>query len=447
MLRAAEEEAVTGRLTQPFSSRYVLALAIPALGALAADPLLSLVDTAFVGRLGVVPLAALGVDVSLFSFAFALFNFLAYVTTPLVAQARGRGDMAESGRVVVRAVVLALAIGVLSAAALGGAAPLFVRVMQAGPAVVAPAVTYLRVRALAVPALLLITAGHGSYRGFQDTRTPLYVTLVANGLNAVFDPLLMFRARMGLAGAAWATAGAQWVGALWFLWLLARRAREEGWPLGFPALSELAAFLRLGGVLVARTLFVVGSLTAATAAAARIGTREVAAHQVVQQVWFLMAMIVDALAIAAQALVGDLIGRGDSAGARALADRLFRWGLVTGVVLGGAFLGLRPVLGGLFSADPGVTGQVATIVPIAAGMQPLAALVFVADGVFLGVLRLRLLAVSTGIGLAVTVGLLVATLVLGWGLVGVWWAVCGMVAGRAVVLGGGYLSGLTTSRA
>ena len=428
-------------------NRRILALAWPALGALAADPLLSLVDTAFVGRLGTESLAALGIDTALFAFAFAIFNFLAYATTPMVAQARGRGELAESGRVVVRGLVLALGIGVGAGGLLAVFARPLVQAMQAGSEVVEPAVAYLTVRAVAVPALLVITLGHGAFRGFQDTRTPLLVTLLANGLNAVLDPLLMFGAHLGLVGAAWATVIAQMIGAGVFLGLLHRRARAEAWRLHPPRLAELRPFLRVGSILIIRTLLLVAALTAATAVAARVGTVAVAAHQIVQQIWFLLAMTVDALAIAAQSLVADRIGNGDEVGARSIANRLFAWGLVTGVGLAAAVGFLGGLLGPLFGVEPDVAEVIEQVVPVAALMEPVAALVFVADGVFLAVLAVRLLVSSTFAGMVAALVVLGATLIFGWGLVGVWWGIAAMIGARAIVLGRAYRSGLTASRA
>ncbi|GIU92951.1 MAG: MATE family efflux transporter [Acidimicrobiia bacterium] len=429
------------------SNRRILRLAVPALGALAADPLLSLIDTAFVGRLGAVPLAALGVDVALFSLAFALFNFLAYATTPLVASARARGDVSGSGKVILQSATLAVVIGVSSGFVLAVFAPTLVGWMQASGEVVEPAVEYLRVRALAVPALLIVTVGHGAYRGLQDTRTPLIVTLAVNGLNAILDPLLIFGAGLGIAGAAWATVSAQWIGAAVFVRLLAGRARLERWPRSPGRPTEMVPLLKEGGVLVARTLFLLLSLTAATAAAARVGTVPVAAHQVVAQVWFLLAMVVDALAIAAQALVADLAGRGAWAAARSLVARLIRWGLATGAVLGLLVWLAADQLGPLFTSDPAVTAAVASVAPIAAAMQPAAAVLFVLDGVFLGLMRTRWLAVSTAVGLVATLAVLFLTLWAGWGLRGVWWAVTSMVMGRLLVLSWAYRSGWTASSA
>jgi putative MATE family efflux protein len=439
----ARQGAVTSRLSP--LDRRILALALPALGALAADPLLSLVDTFFVARLGAVELAALGVDSALFAFAFALFNFLAYATTPMVAAAVGRDDEAGAGRVVVRALTVAAVIGVVALVVFLVGAPAMVSLMRAPAAVVEPAVEYLRIRALSIPALLVVTAGHGAFRGFQDTRTPLRIALAANGANVVLDPILIFAAGLGLAGAAWATVLAQWGAAAWFLLLISGRARSQGWDRRIPRRAELTPFLRVGGVLVLRTLMLVVALAAATAAAASIGVEEVAAHQVVVQVWFLLAMLVDALAIAAQAMVAESWGRGERAEARALASRLLRWGLGAGLVLGAALAAVGPFLGGWFGADPRVAALIGEAAPVAALMQPVAALVFVLDGVFLGTLSVRLLAASTAAGLVVCLALLGVALGLGWGLAGVWWAIAGMIGARGAVLGVAYMR--TWSRA
>ncbi len=420
---------------QSVSNRRVLAVAVPALATLAADPVLSLVDTAFVGRLGTVELAALGVDSAIFGFAFAVFNFLAYATTPMVARARGAGDIAGSGRVVRRALTLATLLGVAFTVVLLVGSTWFVTAMQAPDEVVGPALSYLMIRSFALPAVLLITAANGAFRGFEDTRTPFYVTLVINAVNLILDPVLIFVAGFGIEGAAAATLIAQWVGAAIFLVLLHRRGVAERWPRERVTLSELAPFMRTGSVLIVRTLLLVLSLTAATAVAARIGTVEVAAHQIVSQVWFLLAMIVDALAIAAQTLIAGLLGAGNEAEAKRLAGRLLRWGWWAGGALAAAMFLVGPVLGGWFSDDVAVIAAVAGVVPIMALMQPPAAALFVLDGIFLATLSVRLLARSTFAGFVCVVFTLGATLGFGWGLSGVWWAMTAMVLGRLAVLG------------
>ncbi len=416
-------------------------LAIPALGALAADPLVSLVDTAFVGRLGPEPLGALGVDSAAFSFAFVLFNFLAYGTTPLVASAVGRGDRAAAGRVVVQALTLAAVFGLAAVAVLETLTVPILRLLQAGDAILEPAAGYLRIRALAAPAVLVVTVGHGAFRGYLDTRTPLKVTLGLNAVNLVLDPVLIFGAGLGLDGAAIATAVAQWVGAGWFLALLFRGRRRLAIQFRLPRVGELAPLLRVGWELVVRTLALLVALTLATAMAARIGTETVAAHQIVGQLWLFLALAVDALAIAAQAMVARHLGAGRVAAARAAADRLLWWGIAAGTTLGLLLLLLRGVLPGWFTADVGVAALVAGVMPLLAAMQPLGAVVFVWDGIFMGAARFRFLAASSVAAALAAGAFLLAVPAAGWGLAGVWWGVAVLLVGRGLPQAVAYRAG------
>jgi MATE family multidrug resistance protein len=419
--------------------REILTLALPALGALAADPLVSLVDTAFVGRLGRVPLAALGVNVAVFSFAFILFNFLAYGTTPMVGRALGRGDRDEAGRIVANAFVLALLAGALALTVLQAFARPILAVMGADATLMDPAASYLRVRALAGPALLLITAANGAFRGFQDTRTPLVVTLGVAGVNLVLDPLFIFAFGWGLVGAAWATTVAQWAGALAFVALVYGRLRRT-WrvPLRLPTWREVTPFLHVGWALLIRTLSLIGALTAATAVAARVGVVEVAAHQVAAQLWLFLALVIDALAIAGQALVARYVGEGRPDDARAVADRLLAMGLLVGVGLGIAFWAARGPLAAAFSDDPAVVATVLAVFPFVALMQPLNGLVFVWDGIFMGIQDFRFLALAMALSAVMAAVLLALVLPLGWGVAGVWWAIAGLMVARAATLGWRY---------
>ena len=262
-------------------SREIIRLGVPALGALAADPLVSLVDTAFVGQLGSVELGALGVATAIFTLMFATFNFLAYGTTSLVARHLGSGRSDLAAQIVLQGIVLAIVIGLAGLVLVESATGGLLGLMQATDEVNSAATPYLRIRALAIPAMLLITVGHGAFRGFQNTVTPLVVTLGLNLVNLVLDPLLIFGLGWGIRGAAIATLIAQWVGAIWFLWLIHRSDWGLEWRM--PSLSEFRPFLNVGGALSVRTLSLVGLLTFATATAAALGTDEVAAHQVVSQ--------------------------------------------------------------------------------------------------------------------------------------------------------------------
>ena len=426
----------------PSRDREILRLAVPALAGLAADPLVSLIDTAFVGQLGRVPLGALGVNTSIFSMTFVVFNFLAYGTTPRVGRAVGDGDRAEAGRAVMRALTLAVLAGAAALIALQLLAVPILRLMGASAELMGPALNYLRIRALAGPALLLITASHGAFRGYQDTRTPMIVTIGFNVVNASLDPLFIFWFDWGLAGAAAATAIAQWLGALVFLGLLLGTRREAlGVPLAWPSLRSLVPFLKVGRDLLVRTGSLVGTMTLATAVAARVGTAAVAAHQVAHQLWLFLALVVDALAVAAQALVSKHLGAEDPDAARAVSDRLFQWGLVVGVVLGIGFFLLRPVLPGFFTDDPATVAALLDVYLFVALLQPLNGLVFVGDGIYMGAEEFPYLAKAmTGTAVAAA-GVLALVIPMGWGLTGVWWGIATLMAGRLLTLAGPYLRG------
>lgn len=430
------------RMRSRHHDRAILALALPALGTLAADPLVSLVDTAFVGRLGALPLAALGVNVALFTFVFVAFNFLAYGTTPMVAAARGRGDLDAAGRVVAHAFAIAVGAGLLALAGLIAFAEPLLRLMGADDALLGPALAYLRVRALAGPALLLITAANGAFRGFQDTRTPFVVSLGVAIANLALDPLFIFGFGWGLEGAAWATVAAQWAGALVFVALVygPQRARWRV-PLDLPGWRELAPFARVGAALLVRTLALLATLTAATAVAARTGVVAVGAHQVAAQLWMFLALVIDALAVAAQALVARYAGEGRAADARAVADRLLAMGLAVGVGLGAVIWLARGWLPGLFTTDPAVLAAVAALLPFVAAMQPLNALVFVWDGVFVALQDFGFLAAAMLVSATVAGAAFAATLAFGWGLPGVWWALVALMGARAATMAWRYRPG------
>ncbi len=434
MRGGGEQRTESGRV-EPRYHREIAGLALPALGALAADPLVTMVDTLFVGRLGVVPLGALGVNASVFALAFVAFNFLAYGTTPRVAREVGRGNRTEAGRLAVEALVLAVILGVASAALLMLLAGPILRIMGAGGELFDPALAYLRIRALSGPAVLLVLAGHGIFRGYQDTRTPLYVTLALNGVNLVLDPLFIFGFGWGLQGAAWATVAAQWTGALIFLHLLLRSRRAEmGLPLALPLPRDLLPFLRIGGELAVRTVALVATMTLATAVATRVGTESVAAHQVAMQIWLFLALVVDALAVAGQALVGRYRGEGGRPLARAVAHRLLAWGLAVGLALALLVHFLSPWIPGLFTGDPTTAALVGGVLPFVAALQPLNALVFVWDGIFLGAEDFRYLAFQMLVSAAAAVLILLLVLPSGWGLVGVWWGITVLMGARGVTL-------------
>ncbi|MGA9597155.1 MAG: MATE family efflux transporter, partial [Acidimicrobiia bacterium] len=429
-------QPVTGRDLD----REIFRLAIPALGTLAADPLVSLVDTAFVGRLGLVALGSLGVAVAVFSVSFFLFNFLAYGTTPLVAGALAAGDRDRAGRLTIGALVLGVGIGAAAAVVLEILAGPILSVMGARADLLSDASVYLRIRALGLPAVLLATVAHGVFRGYQDTKTPMWVVGSVSLFNLILDPVLIFGLGWGLAGAAWATTAAQWIGALVFVELLRRRRAGFSLQVAWPGLTGLRPLVGAGRALVIRSGALLGALTLATAVATRQGDEVVAAHQVAMQLWLFLALVVDSLAIAAQALVG-LHFDGDRLLARAYARRLLWWGLLVGVVLAVAMAAGRGVLPELFSNDRSVIRAVSGVYLFVVLMQPLNAVVFVWDGIAIGASRFVFLAGSTVGAAFVTAVVLAVVQWQDWGLPGVWWAVTTMMVLRFVALAWWHVAG------
>jgi putative MATE family efflux protein len=413
--------------------RAIFALAIPALGSLIADPLLSLVDTAFVARLGTEALGALGVSTAVFAVAFWAFNFLEYGTTAAVAQAVGATDPERARRAGATALSTALFCGVVALVVLEAFTGPILGVLGASAEVRGEAVTYLRIRALAVPAVLLIRAGHGIFRGYQNTRTPFVVTAGLNLVNLVLDPLLIFAAGLGVAGAAWATVTAQWAGAACFL-VLFLRPGDASLRGVRPAADEVRAFLVVGRDLVIRTGSLLAVMTAATAVAARVSDAAIAAHQVLYQLWTFLALAVDALAVAGQAMVGRHVGAGDREAAGAVADRLVVLGAVVGVVLGAGVAAVAGFLPEWFGDDPQVGQAIESAAWLLVATQPIGAVVFVWDGVFMGAGDFRYLAGAMVVAAGIGAALLALVLPLGWGLPGVWWAISALLGARLVTL-------------
>ena len=425
-------DVAAGATPAPATRRQVLGLALPAMAALAADPLLGLVDTALVGRLGTPALAALGIDVAIFSTVFFASNVLAYGTTAEVARLRGAGRDAEAADRALQALWLAVAIGAVVSVGLLVAARPVVGLMGASGEVVEPALQYLRIRALAAVPVLVVLVGHGTFRGLRDTATPMRIALAANVVNAGLSWALIGPAGLGVAGAAWGTVVAQ-VGAAAAFLVVARRR------LPVPALRVephgLRAVLRTSRDLFLRTLALVLGLATVTAVGARMGTAVVAAHQVARELWLLLALVLDGFAIAGQALVGTALGAGRGDVARADARSLVLWGVAIGVAVGVLFLALAGPLPRLFTDDPEVLAGVRSVWWIVAVLQPLGGLVFVLDGVLMGAGDFRFLFVSTaGVVLVVLLPAAFLALAVDAGLLGLWVAMGAMVFARAVVL-------------
>jgi MATE family multidrug resistance protein len=387
---------------------------------LAADPLYSLVDTAFVGHLGVAQLAGLSVGVAAFTASFWIFSFLAYGVTPRVARSLGAGRKEDAARVGVQAVLLALLLGGAVTAVGSLLAGPVVRAFGASDEVIRFAEPYLRIRALAAIPVLLAQVGQGYLRGARDTRTPTIIVVAGALANVVVGYLFIFSFGWGIEGAAWAVVVCQTVAAGAFLVILRRRMSSVPWR---PDLTVMRSLLRVGGELALRTGSLVAGLTIATSVAARIGTTTVAAWQVAMQLFLLLSLTVDALAIAAQALVATYLGAGDAGRARVVGQRLLALGLYVGVGLGVALLLGADALGGVFTESAEVARLATQLLIWIALLQPLGAFAFTLDGILIGASDTGFLALAMVGATTVFVG---AMLLLYDADVGVWSLVVGM---------------------
>jgi putative MATE family efflux protein len=416
--------------------REILRYAVPALGALAAEPLYLMADTAIVGHIGTPQLAALALAATLLTLATTLCNFLTYGTTAQVARLHGAREEARAGELAAQSLWLALGIGTaLALVSIVFATPLL-HLVGGGGHVAELAATYLRISALGLPCALVALAGQGYLRGVADMRRPLVIVVVANAVNLVLEVVFVYGFDWGLKGSAWGTVIAQLgMGAAFVTALLRAPARSRR-----PSLTLIRPLMRMGGDIMVRTGALLGSFTVASAVLARVGAASLGAHQVAFGLFVFVALALDAIAIAGQVVVGGRLGAGDAEEAYAAARRMLELALLAGVVLGAVILALEGPLPRLFSGDAAVIERAHAIWPLFALMQPAAAVVFALDGVLIGAGDTRFLAwamLGAAFGAYVPVALL--ALHFDWGIVGVWCGLLLLMAVRLTSLGWRFL--------
>ncbi|MFF1479484.1 MATE family efflux transporter [Streptomyces sp. NPDC058301] len=413
--------------------REIVSLAVPAFGALVAEPLFVMADSAIVGHLGTPQLAGLGIAAALLTTAVSVFVFLAYATTAAVARRVGAGELQAAIRQGMDGVWLALLLGAAVIAVVLPAAPWFIDLFGASDTAAPYAVTYLRISALGIPAMLMVLAATGILRGLQDTRTPLYVAIGGFTLNAALNVGLVYGAGLGIAGSAWGTVIAQFAMAAVYLSVVVRGARRHGASLR-PDAAGIRASAQAGVPLLVRTLSLRAVLMIATAVAARLGDADIAAHQIILSLWSLLAFALDAIAIAGQAIIGRYLGAEDTEGARQACRRMVEWGIATGVVLGLLVALARPLFIPLFTGDHTVQDTLLPALLVVAVSQPIAGVVFVLDGVLMGAGDGPYLAWAMLLTLACFAPVALLVPVLGGGLTTLWWAMTLMMTVRMLTL-------------
>jgi len=418
------------RLRSPHD-REIFRLALPALGALAAEPLYVLADTAIVGHLGRPQIAALGLAGTVLSGAFTIFNFLTYGTTAVVARASGAGENERAARLAAQALWVSLTIGIALVIVLEAAGAPLLRALGGHGRSGHFALVYLRIAAAGLPAALVALAGQGYLRGVSNLRRPLEIVVAANVVNIVLELVFVYGFRWGIAGSAAGTAVAQaGMGVAFVVELLRPHA-----PSRRPSLTEMRPMVRVGRQIFVRTAALYASFLVAASVLARIGDAQIGAHQIAFQLFVFLALVLDAVAIAGQVIVGRMLGAGDGDGAYAAAVRMIAWSVAVGGVFAVVLLPLAHTVPRAFTSDHAVLKQAALLWPLFALMQPLGGAVFALDGILIGASDTRYLMWSMLAASAVFVPIAVLSLELGWGIVGVWAGLDVLIAARLTLLG------------
>jgi len=408
-------------VTTPGLDRSIARLAVPAFGALLAQPLFLLVDAAIVGTLGTDQLAGLGAASTVFGAVVGLCIFLSYAATSAVARLLGAGDRAGALSQGVDGMALGVGLGiVLGIAGFAFAEPL-VTLLGTSADVTPYAVTYLRIISISYPAVLGVLAAVGVLRGLQDTRTTLYVTIAMVLTNLVLDLVFIFGFGWGIAGSAAATGLAELLGLLAYGVILLRTARRAGVTI-VPSGVGVIRSARDGVPLFVRSAALRGVLVIASAVAARLGDEELAAYHVTVTLFFALALALDAVAIAGQALTGKSLGEGDVDGSRSVARRTVWWSVWLGVALGLLILALRPWLPGWYGDDAQVAAMISSALIVLALLQPLSGVVFALDGVLIGAGDTRWLAWAQIVVLLAFLPAAWWVLVNNLGVDALWWA-------------------------
>lgn len=401
-------------------NRDILRLAVPALGALVAEPLFLIVDAALVGHLGVAPLAGLGIASAVLQTIVGLMVFLAYSTTPAVARRFGAGDKRDAVSVGIDGMWLALGMGAVLAVAGYLTTPLLVGAFGSSPEVAAQAVTYLGISMWGLPAMLIVFAATGLLRGMQDTVTPLWIAGLGFAANALLNWVFIYGLGWGIAGSAAGTVVAQWGMVAAYAVVVGRLARRHAASVR-PHREGVRGSARLGGWLFLRTVSLRVALLTTVFVATGLGEQELAGWQIVYTIFSTAAFALDALAIAAQALIGKSLGAGNVREVQHVLGRTLAWGGWFGVIVGIVIGALSGVIGLLFTGDAAIAALIQPALIVLAVAQPLCGAVFVLDGVLMGAGDGRYLAIVGGLNLVVFLPVLAVLAVVqpagAWGLV------------------------------
>lgn len=395
--------------------------------AIASEPILSVADTAMIGRLGVEPLAARAVASSLFAGIYWLFSFLVFGTTTLVAHHYGAEEPEKCGEVAFHAFFLAITGGVVFAFFGFLFAPRLFSLMGAAEALRVVGVPYFRLRIVTLPFVFLFYSTVGFLRGIQNARTPMLIALLVNGLNILLDYLLIYGwlglPRLGIMGAGFAAVVAQTIGGTICLKIFFASPYTSRYSLGLQPITprRLMPLFRIGHEIAIRTAALIFSMIFATAMASRMGAVLLAGHEIAIQLWLLVSYTIDGLAVAGQALVAKYLGRHEADKGYRMGKILVGWGFSAGLIFALLYLLFQAPLLSLFTDSAAVVGATGAIFLLVALFQPVNGIVFVLDGFLIGASDTRYLMWVMVIGaLAIFVPISWLSLQFHWGLPGLW---------------------------
>ncbi|KAL9464759.1 hypothetical protein AB3S75_002379 [Citrus x aurantiifolia] len=431
----------------------LIMLSLPAIAGQAIEPMAQLMETAYIGRLGPLELASAGVSTSIFNILSKVFNIpLLSVATSFVAEDISRSSSKDSTSdsscpnvsyngcdestdrkllpSVSTALVLALTIGILEALAMYFGSGLFLDIMgiSSASSMRIPAQRFLSLRAIGAPAVVLSLAIQGIFRGFKDTRTPVFCLGLGNFSAVFMFPMLMYYFKLGVTGAAISTVGSQYMVTLLMIWYLNKRT-----ILSIPNMKNLhfGDYLRSGGYLLGRTLAAVMTITLSTSIAARQGALAMAAHQICLQVWLSVSMLADAQAASGQALIASSFAKGDYNTVKEITHFALKTGMFTGVTLAVILGASFSYLATLFTSDTQVLGIVRSGLLFVSASQPVTAVAYIFDGLHYGVSDFSYAAYSMmAVGAISSVFLLYAPRF--FGLSAVWWGLTLFMSLRVV---------------